>query len=156
MDLVSPDQHWKWTQWLGPALCHTAFFKVKCINLVFTNYLLVYLQVSVFRGDSKSFFVSYMKPYRANHKAGSLLRDFPWIWWQSSSLNIRWDPQSGPAALAHSNVRNLYLDQVCHLYGPVVFGEGLWTLYVVWFFTYIACIVRLISCNKLLYSVRLQ
>ena len=56
---------------------HTAFFKVKCINLVFTNYILVYLQVSVFRGDSKSFFVSYMKPYRANHKAGSLLRDFP-------------------------------------------------------------------------------
>ena len=44
---------------------HTAFFKVKSINLVFTNYILVYLQVSVIRGDSKSFFVSYMKPYRS-------------------------------------------------------------------------------------------
>ena len=77
MDLGSPDQHWKWTQGLGPALCHTAFFKVKCINLVFTNYLLVYLQVSVLRGNSKSLFVSYMKPYRANHKAGTLLRVFP-------------------------------------------------------------------------------
>ena len=58
------DQHWRWIQWLGPALCHTAFFKVKCINLVFTNYLLVYLQVPVFCGDFKSSFVSYRKPYR--------------------------------------------------------------------------------------------
>ena len=47
VDLGSPDQHWKWTQGQGPALCHTAFFKVKCINLVFSNYLLVYLQVPV-------------------------------------------------------------------------------------------------------------
>ena len=104
---------------------HTAFFKVKCINLVFTNYLLVYLQVPVLRGDSKSLFVSYMKPYRANHKAGSLLRVFPWMWWQSSSLSIWWDPQSGPAALTHSIVRSLCMDQVCRLYGPVVFWEGL-------------------------------
>ena len=103
----------------------------------------------VLRGNSKSLFVSYMKPYRANHKAGSLLHVFPWMWWQSSSLSIRWDPQSGPAALTHSIVRSLCMDQVRRLYGPVVFGEGLWTLYVVWFFTYIACIVRLISCNKI-------
>ena len=62
---------------LCPITTHTAFFKVRSVNLVFTNYILVYLQVSVIRGDPKSFFVSYMKPYRANHKAGSLSRDFP-------------------------------------------------------------------------------
>ena len=50
---------------LCPIRTLTAFFKVKSVNFVFTNYILVYLQVSVIRGDSKSFFVSYMKPYRS-------------------------------------------------------------------------------------------
>ena len=50
---------------LCPIRTLTAFFKVKTVNFVFTNYILVFLQVSVICGDSKSFFVSYMKPYRS-------------------------------------------------------------------------------------------
>ena len=38
-------------------------FKVKSISFVFTNYILVHLQVSGICGDSQSFFMSYMKPY---------------------------------------------------------------------------------------------
>ena len=41
---------------LHPIRTLTTFFKVKSVNLVFSNYILVYLQVSVFHGDSKSFF----------------------------------------------------------------------------------------------------
>ena len=48
-DQTRPDQ--KGLNRIRLDLCHirthTAFFKVKCINLVFTNYILVFLQVSV-------------------------------------------------------------------------------------------------------------
>ena len=86
---------------------HTAFFKVKCINLAFTNYILVYLQVSVFRGDSKSFFMSYMKAFQECIKWNAVKVDLVspdqcWKWTQRFGTHTL----SGSAASVHSNVRN--------------------------------------------------
>ena len=76
VDLVNPDQHWRWTQCLGPTLCHTVFFKVKYINLVFTNYELVYLQVPGFSWWLQVFLCVLQETLQSR----KLLRDFPWTW----------------------------------------------------------------------------
>ena len=115
-------------QWLGPALCHTAFFKVKCINLVFTNYLLVYLQVPVFCGDYKSSFVSYRKPYRANPRAGSFYDNEVPAWL------VKWNSQLGSAILIQGpDTGSSSLIGSSHVFGNVLCS-------VIIFYLHFSCI----------------
>ena len=101
-DQIRPDQ----TRPVSYKDLSPPFLKVKSINFVFTNYILVHLQVSGICGDSKSFFVSYMKPYRSV-TSGTMSR-----WIQSALTNAGsgpngLDPHSvRTCCLSPSNVRN--------------------------------------------------
>ena len=82
----------------------------------FSNYLLMYLQVSRIRGDSKSFFVSYVKP----HKSLTSKTLSRWIKSVLTSTGVDdklWAPHAVRSAASshHSNVKNLDLGQICHL-----------------------------------------
>ena len=50
---------------LCPIRTLATFFEVKSISFVFINYILVHMRVSGICGNSKSFFVSHMKPYKS-------------------------------------------------------------------------------------------
>ena len=82
----------------------------------FSNYSLMYLQVSGIRGDPKLFFVSYVKP----HKSVTSKTLSRWIKSVLTSAGVDdklWAPHAVRSATSshHSNVRNLDLGQICHL-----------------------------------------
>ena len=84
--------------------------------LNFSNYLLMYLQVSGIHGDSKSFFVSYVKP----HKSVTSKTLSRWIKSVLTSTGVDdklWALYAVRSAAFshHSNVKNLDLGQICHL-----------------------------------------
>ena len=84
--------------------------------LIFSNYILMYLQVSRIRGDSKSFFVSYVKPYRSV-TSKTLSRWIKSVLTSAGVDNKLWDPHTvrSAASAHHSITRNLDLGQICHL-----------------------------------------
>ena len=104
-----------------PELCPvrtliTYFNKVTSNNFDFSDYILAYFQVSGIRGDSDSFFVSYVAP----HKSVTSKTLSRWIKSILSSAGVDtqlWDPHAvRSAASAHqSAVRNLDLGQICRL-----------------------------------------
>ena len=84
--------------------------------LIFSNYILVYLQVSRICGDAKSVFVSYVKP----HKSVTSKTLSRWIMSVLTSAGISdklWAPHvvRSAASSQQANMRNLDLGQICCL-----------------------------------------